>query len=501
VVTLVAILRPIPRLDPARTARVGLLVFLAGSAGCAAAPGLWELVAARSVQGIGAALFLASALSLARSLASSPRRGSAVWAGAAAVGLAIGPASGGALTQLFDWRAVFLAQLPVAAVALLATLPRVAPEPPVTRPQGERRTTAAAHAGLALISAALVGLLFLAVLLLVEVWGMSPLGAAAVVSAIPAGSLVARRVRLEGTLPLVAGVALLAGGLVAFGLLPWRQPAAAAAALALAGAGIGLLLPRLDAAALEGSRHSARGATHALLARHAGLVAALLVLTPLVAHDLDAAGRNARSSAVASVLESPQPIAAKVALARRLGPALTGSPTSLPDLGRDATDASSRSLARTVDDAVRASLARGFRRSFLVAAGFALLALVPALLLGGAAAVRHGRWLPAAAAAAVTVFVCAELAGGALAYGAPPREAPCAKRSGPSGPGLDLALQRLVLRGVDSLACRLGTGREDLVLQAADGAAGAVRTAHALRDSARNLETFLRALEARLQHD
>jgi predicted MFS family arabinose efflux permease len=501
VIGLVALLRPIPRLDPARTARAGLALFLVASLFCATAPGLWELVAARSLQGLGAALLLASALPLARSLAPSPGRGSRVWAGAAAVGLAVGPASGGALTQIFDWRAVFVAQLPVVAAALVATLPRThsASEEGAAQPERAGRRTAAANAGLALVSAALVGLLFLAVILLVEVWGMSPLGAAAVVSAIPAGSLVARRLRGEGVLPLVAGVALLAGGLVAFALLPWREPYAAAAALGLAGIGIGLLLPGLDAAALDGSGHSVRGATVTLLARHAGLVAALLVLTPLLAADLDTAGRNARASAVASALEAPQPISTKISLARRLAPLLTGSPTSLPDLGRKATDASSRSLAATVDDAIRASLQRGFRRSFLVAAAFALLALGPVLLLGGAVGLRQGRWLPAAAAAAVTVFVCADFAGGALAYGAPPTAAPCAKRAGPSGPGLDLALQRLALRGLDGLACSLGTGREQLLLEAADGAASGLRAAHDLRDSGHDLEALVRRLAARLR--
>lgn len=502
VATLVVILRPIGRLDPARTARTGLLVFLVASAACAFAPGLSELIAARSFQGIGAALFLASSLPLARSLASSPGRGSRAWAAAAVVGLAVGPAVGGALTQVFDWRAVFVAQLPVAAFALAATLART----PSSSPQSaepcadghRRRTTAAAYAGLALVSGALVGLLFLSVILLVEVWGLSPLGAAAVVSAIPAGSLLARRLRVEGTLSMAAGVALLAGGLVAFALLPWREPPAAALALGLAGMGVGLLLPRLDAAALDGSGHSARGATIALLARHAGLVAALLVLTPLLAADLDTAGKNAQASAVAAALDAPQPIATKVALASRLAPALTGRPTSLPDLGKHATSAGSRSLASDVDGAIRASLARGFRRSFFLAAGFALLALVPVALLGGGVGLRRGRWLAAAAAASVMVIFAAELAGGALAYGAAPTAAPCAKRSGPNGAGLDLALQRLALRGLDEVACNVGTSREQLVIDAADGAASGVRAAHNLRDAAHNLEALVQELQSKL---
>src|SRR4029450_10274411 len=87
-----------------------LALFPAASIACAAANSLAFLIAARSVQGVGAALLLAGAL---------PVLGPTTWTLAGTYGLAVGPALGGVLTQAFDWRAIFVAQAPVAAVALV----------------------------------------------------------------------------------------------------------------------------------------------------------------------------------------------------------------------------------------------------------------------------------------------------------------------------------------------------------------------------------------------
>jgi MFS family permease len=104
-------------LSAARATQVGALVFLAGSFGCAVSSSVWPLVGLRVLQGAGAALLLVGALPLIRSLASSPRRGSALWAGAGVLGAALGPALGGALTDVFSWRAIFFAQVPIVALA------------------------------------------------------------------------------------------------------------------------------------------------------------------------------------------------------------------------------------------------------------------------------------------------------------------------------------------------------------------------------------------------
>src|SRR5262245_51440945 len=81
----------------------GLVVFLVASTTCALANDLPFLVAARTVQGAGAALLLAGSLPVLAVLTGSPRSGAVVWTLAGTFGAALGPALGGVLTQAFDW--------------------------------------------------------------------------------------------------------------------------------------------------------------------------------------------------------------------------------------------------------------------------------------------------------------------------------------------------------------------------------------------------------------
>src|SRR5439155_9356517 len=106
------------RAAPARLLQVGAVLFAGSSLAAGAAPELWFLVSARALQGLGGALLLAGSLAAVRSL--SPGRGAALWAGAGLFGAALGPAAGGLLTELFSWRAIFFAQAPLAALALVA---------------------------------------------------------------------------------------------------------------------------------------------------------------------------------------------------------------------------------------------------------------------------------------------------------------------------------------------------------------------------------------------
>src|SRR5215217_7709285 len=93
-------------------------------AACGLAWNLPALFTFRCIQGLGAALRLTGALPVLRSLTGSVHRGAAVWAGAGAIGVAVGPALGGVLTQLFDWRAIFFVQAPVAGLGLAAVFHR-----------------------------------------------------------------------------------------------------------------------------------------------------------------------------------------------------------------------------------------------------------------------------------------------------------------------------------------------------------------------------------------
>ncbi|MGW5782103.1 MFS transporter [Streptomyces sp. NPDC003863] len=99
----------------------GLALFTAASVVCGLAPGLSVLVAARIVQGVGAALVLPSSLALLREAFPDPARRAkaiALWGVGGSVGSAAGPVAGGLLTMA-DWRLIFFANLPVGAAALL----------------------------------------------------------------------------------------------------------------------------------------------------------------------------------------------------------------------------------------------------------------------------------------------------------------------------------------------------------------------------------------------
>ncbi len=114
---------PVARRMPFRRALVtGLLLFGAASLGSAVSGSLAVLIVFRAIQGFAGALLLAGSLPFLAAAAPegvSPLRS---WAAAAAIGAAVGPAAGGLLTQIFDWRAIFIAQAPVAVFGALAVL-------------------------------------------------------------------------------------------------------------------------------------------------------------------------------------------------------------------------------------------------------------------------------------------------------------------------------------------------------------------------------------------
>ena len=107
---------------------VGTALFGAASLLCALAPSLDLLLAARAVQGIGAALLLPNSLALLNASFSGPERGRAVgiWAAAGASAAAIAPLIGGWLVQSVGWPAIFYINLPLALGAILIGLRFVA---------------------------------------------------------------------------------------------------------------------------------------------------------------------------------------------------------------------------------------------------------------------------------------------------------------------------------------------------------------------------------------
>ncbi len=337
----------------ARSYPVGLTLFLLASAGCAVAPNLGVLITARCVQGAGAALLLAASFRVI---------GVRAWSTAAAVGVAAGPAIGGVLTQAFDWRAIFVLQVPVAALGFLAL--RMSGSEPE-----DRRPAPLTELAIALLFGALVGALFLAVLLIVAGWRYSPIHGALVVSVLPLAALVTRRRHAA------AGAALLALGLTALAALPSANVLLPLCALALCGVGLGLALPVLSERALAG------GALLTVAARHVGLVASLALVAPILAHDLPPAGRHAELQATKLILDAPVGLTTKVPVAFDLGSAFQRAKTGeVPDLQApfDAHGAGDDpELARTRDElsgAVDRTIAGAFRTSFALCAAFAAAA-------------------------------------------------------------------------------------------------------------------------------
>ena len=109
------------RIGARRAFGAGLVVFVAASAAGGLAPALGVLIAARLVQGAGAAVVLPASLALLREAfpdQAERARAVSIWAVGGAVGGAAGPVLGGVLTQL-SWRMIFFINLPVGVVALV----------------------------------------------------------------------------------------------------------------------------------------------------------------------------------------------------------------------------------------------------------------------------------------------------------------------------------------------------------------------------------------------
>jgi hypothetical protein len=297
----------------------------------------------------------------------------------------VGPALGGILTQLLQWRAIFVFQAPVALAALLAAF--ASHSHPAAPPGGSRRL--AANLGLALLFGALVGARFLAVLLVVTVWGFSPIAGAGAVSSLPLAALAAHRLsgQLSAWSAAAAGALLLAGGLVALALLPATSTVIVVVALAFCGIGMGLAVPVLTRRAIRPDEGLVHDGTVTIGARHAGLVLALVLVAPLLSHDLQRGGRDALLGGAKVLLNADVPIRQQVPIALDLRTALEHAPRgTVPDLTQPFNRrgaAHDERLGRVRDALVAAlqdALTRSFRRALGLCALLAALALVPILL-------------------------------------------------------------------------------------------------------------------------
>lgn len=99
----------------------GIFLFTLASLLCGLAPGLWQLIAARALQGAGAAVMMALTMAFVAETVPKGKTGSAMGmlGTMSAIGTALGPALGGALLGGFGWRALFFVNLPLGGLTLL----------------------------------------------------------------------------------------------------------------------------------------------------------------------------------------------------------------------------------------------------------------------------------------------------------------------------------------------------------------------------------------------
>jgi hypothetical protein len=248
-----------------------------------------------------------------------------------------------------------------------------------------------ANVALAMVSAAIAAALFLLVLLLIEGWRLTPIGAAIVVTVMPLAAIAGSRIG-----PLVpsakaraaAGAILVSGGLGGLALLPKAEVALTLPPQILVGVGLALVLSALTETALSGRAPQAIHGGWTISARHAGVVIGLLALTPIFTADIAQQRDEAIDAGTAVILDSKVNPLIKIDLAQRIQDRLEGEKGKVPTLGPAfeplPSDPGDRADVEELRDELQEQLNRGathaFSPSFGLAALIGLLALIPIAL-------------------------------------------------------------------------------------------------------------------------
>jgi MFS family permease len=462
------------RFGDARVGAAGFGLFLLASLGCGASNSLGLLLTLRGVQALGGAAGLVSAFALLDG--GRPGAGRRMWVAASVFGIAVGPALGGALTQAFSWRAIFLAQAPIVLPGLLVALQVARTEPADVTVRDEGRASSPLPwrpaIALGLLSASLTAVVFLVVLLLVSGWSIEPLAAALAVSVLPVAAIASSRLPGDPGIRAVTGCLLVAGGVGCLALLPGASAWWTVIPQVLAGAGMGLALPALSGELIP--ERTRQDTARLLSIRHAGIAIALAALAPLISSNLTSTIDTAREQGTAAVLDAKLPPQDKIEIAPDLfGGLNTDDPRgelqkeiNKAKAGLEGDEATEMGhLGDRLDDVVTGAVRSAFRSTFIVTSGLALLAAL--ILLTGAGRAAAAVTRPAVATAAIAALLAA--AGYGIAYANSTRETvkigdPCEDRQLPDVGGISGALQNASLAALDRAACKFGSSREELLL-------------------------------------
>jgi EmrB/QacA subfamily drug resistance transporter len=146
------------RASRSRVFAVGLVGFAASSIGCAIAPNITLLVAARMIQGFAGALVVPNSLAILETTFHGEARGVAIgrWAAWSGVSSALGPLAGGLIVDVASWRFVFLSIVPLALVAAW-----IAFRHPVTNADRHRKSGGSSldYVGATLVTFGLAGII------------------------------------------------------------------------------------------------------------------------------------------------------------------------------------------------------------------------------------------------------------------------------------------------------------------------------------------------------
>lgn len=454
------------RLGAAQTGAIGFGLLAVASIGCALAQTLDELLIFRGLQALGGAAGVLAAFDLLDPGDEVGREERHLWIAAAVFGTAAGPAVGGLLTQAFDWRSIFFIQVPIGLAGAIACMRVRIPEP--THHGSPFRWQPLIALGL--LAGGLAAVLFTLVLQLVAGWAVAPVEAALTVSVLPVAAIATYRWTKLPEAPRAAlGCAMVGAGTICLVFVPGGNVLWTIPPQLLAGVGMGLALPALSGGILP--ERTTADAARLLTVRHLGIVLALVILAPIVNHELTAATGRAEQQAVAALLDSGISPLTKLSIAQSLSPkADTESPRAdlqavLAKRGSrlSGNDASAfAEFASEADDTVVAAANKAFRPAYVVAGAMAIIAAL--LLCGGSALGNWSRWrLPIAGVGLATVALYA----GLFAAFAPSQvklQSPCDPRPPPPGGGLTALIQDQVLKGLDRAACRNGSTREELVI-------------------------------------